>query len=346
MKTCNKYYEQIINLDELTESEKDKLIKHAQGCDVCQKHLHEISVINGALRQFRTESHVNDELLTRYGIYIAGSKKADYDGKKLTKQEISLVKNHVEHCNECKLKVEQITEDYTEIDMYLRDQMVPNTTLGKRMVIPKITKQISFTIRSAFNSIQEMLFPIQLRTMPTAIMTFATLLIVIWFSPLFRGETDAIYKLAVINKDKIQDITRGASSQIMYDGFTAFNEGDYKSAIVLLEEFIQSDSVATSLAYVHECIGIAYLRESERNFLGRFKGFNVDNVNQGIEHFQKIIDLTDNIRLQENAYWYLGKAYLMINEILLAKKSFDSVIELKGKKIEQAKIILAELNKL
>jgi tetratricopeptide (TPR) repeat protein len=345
MKTCNEYFEQIIHFSELADSEKKQIKIHSKTCEVCQKHLSEIIQINGAIKKFQQSTHFDEESLTRYGIYISDPKNADFDGKILSKQECSTIQNHLEQCSECKEKVDQIKEEFSEIESYLEDAGVPNEKIVIKSQNPKTIRNISNSWSKVLNTIQDFLFPGRYRLVPSAVMTVAMLLIIVWFSPLFRGEASSIYKMAVINKEQIQP-TRAPGSQLANDGFAAFNRGDYKTTIALLEKYIQSDSVAVLLAYIHKHLGLAYLLEAEKGFLGRFESFKLENVNQGIIHLQKVLELTDNTRFKEDASWYLGKAYLMKNEIYLAKESFVSVIKLNGRKAEQAEKMLAELEKI
>ena len=345
MKTCNQYYEKIIHFDELTETEKTQIKKHSKICEVCQKHFFEITAINGVLKQFQQSGHIDEESLTRYGIYISDTKNADYDGKKLSKQENATIQNHLKHCNKCQQKVDTIKEEFTEIESFLADAGVPDEKFAKQDHSIKKSRITSFTWDQVLNSIQDYLFSGRYRLVPSAVMTIAMLLIVVWFSPLFRGETSSIYKLTDINKEQIKH-TRGSGSQLVNEGITAFNKGDYKTAITLLENYIQSDSVAVLLAYVHKHLGLAYLLDAENSFLGRFESFDFEKVNQGIFHLQKVLELTDNTRLKEDAFWYLGKAFLMKKAINHAKESFVSVIKLNGRKAEQAEIILDDLAKI
>jgi len=68
-------------------------------------------------------------------------------------------------------------------------------------------------------------------------------------------------------------------------------------------------------------------------------------IEKGIEHLQAVLSLTSNIRLQEGANWYIGKAHLMKEEGKEALTYFERVQNLNGRKAQKAKEIAMELKK-
>jgi len=68
-------------------------------------------------------------------------------------------------------------------------------------------------------------------------------------------------------------------------------------------------------------------------------------VDKAIEHFQKTIEMTNSRRLQEQAHWYTGKAFLMKRDFQQAKKEFEIVLSFKGQKMDDARTMLKKLEK-
>ena len=347
MKTCEKYHKQMIHFNELSEDEQLQVKQHVSACEDCSKHFLEIRQLKISLTRLQNEDHIGDELLNRYSIYLADSKKSDYDGYKFTDEKIVQIQNHVASCRKCQQTVDHIAGEYANIENYLKEAGVPDITFGKTSNWAKVFGTTTKIFNSIAAVIRDFVTLPKLRIIPVSAGSFVVLFIFIWISPLFRGDGKIYFQLTSLEREEIRSITRSPSSQLLTDGFYAFNDGDYGTTISKLERYInQFSNDSSSVAYAHEILGIAYLVESKKSVFGRFESYDSNYLNRGSEHLQQVLKLTGNKRLLEDAFWYLGKAYILKKELDEATDSFKAVLQFKGRKYEAAQQILEDLEKL
>jgi hypothetical protein len=91
---------------------------------------------------------------------------------------------------------------------------------------------------------------------------------------------------------------------------------------------------------------MAYLFEVNKYLDKKIDETQSQNIEKGINHLNKAILLTDRIRIKEDAFWYLAKAYLMKKDGIKAKNLIKQVITFKGKRYLQAQNILDELENI
>lgn len=243
--------------------------------------------------------------------------------------------------------MEQITREYADIEDYLAAAGVPDKTFGKTINRLNILNPSIKLVNSIGSVIKRALTGPRIKVIPVYGTSFVLLFMLLWISPFFRGGDYFDNQLLLIEKQELRFTTRNSATKVLNEGFDAFNKGDYQKSIANLEQFIdQSSNDSSSVAYAHEISGIAYLFESKEAIFGRFKKYDPIYLDRGIEHLQQVIKLTENRRLSENAFWYIGKAFLLKKEIDQAAVSFKSVLQFKGEKYRAAQQILENLEEL
>lgn len=348
MNLCKDIQEKIIFYDELSPGEQQTIRRHTDDCTDCRKHFTELQAIMAGLKQNVATSHIDDKLLTCYGIYLSDPDEPDYDGRQLTQQEIAGIETHVQTCLDCRQKVEQVTQEFREIDAYLEQAGVPETKINIAMAKTSARKKSS-GVREMIASLADRIFALpKLQLYPATAAAFALVLILVWVSPLFRGSEFQYYKVASIDpKTEIAGAyLRGDVEQDFSDGLFAFDQGQYNFAIEKLEKFITVNPGSPNRSHAGYITGVASLAIAKSDFIGRFHAIDDDLVYRAIEYFQAAIQSTNNLRIQENAYWFLGKAYLMLQNSDQAKTSFQKVIALQGDRAGAARRLMAELENL
>ncbi len=347
MKSCKKYYQQIIHFDELPEDDQIQVKGHVSTCSACSGYFRDIQNLTSALKRFQNEKHIGDEQLVRYGIYLGDPKKPDYDGFRFTGEQVKQIQNHIDSCLKCRQRVAQITREYANIEAYLTEAGVPDKTFGKTLNWLNVLNPVTKWVKSIVTPFKGLVTGPRVRVFPVYGISFAVLFILLWISPFFRGSDYIDNKFLSIEKQEIRFNTRNSSAKILNQGFDAFNRGDYQKSITNLEGFInQYSNDTSSVAYAHKISGIAYLFESKKAIFGRFKKYDPIYLDRGIEHLQQVIKLTENKRLLEDAYWFIGKGFLFKKEIDKAAGSFKSVLQFKGEKYKAAQQILENLEGL
>ncbi|MBT8386055.1 MAG: hypothetical protein KJO12_01470 [Ignavibacteria bacterium] len=143
-------------------------------------------------------------------------------------------------------------------------------------------------------------------------------------------------------------VTRGRTSVTFQKGLDAVQKGNYNEAINLFEKDIEDHSHQSSIFYAHFITGLTYLKSAESSFLGLFQSFDNEKVNHAIVNLRIAIGKNssgnyDNLNL--DAHYYLGRAYLLLGEIEIAKEELAIVVESKGKYYNEAKILIEDLAK-
>lgn len=343
MAACKKYYEAILHFEELSEEEKDQIKQHIKECDDCRVHFIETQTITSALRQLKPAAHIDFDQLVQYGIYLSDPKHPDYDGEVLNEEQIANIKSHINRCSDCRNIVDEVKQEYEEIESFLKTEGVPDTTWKKMAPVRKKESQFSIRFTNFLDTIQGFLFPVNSRLVPAAIVV---LLVLVWFSPLFRGSNRILSPLTTVDKGSVQYLTRGSGSLLLNAGLSAFQSDNYQKAIDNLERYCEQNGQNPDLAYVHEILGISYLINAKNDFLGRFRSYDKTEIEAGINHLNRVLQTSKNMRMREDAYWYLGKAFLIKNDETAARGAFNNVIHLNGKRAEAAQQMVEKLDEL
>jgi tetratricopeptide (TPR) repeat protein len=344
MKKCEYFYDQIIFYDDLSPSEQREVDAHTAACADCRQRLRETQLIVAGLMQRDSTGHVADELLTRYGIFLSNPQEPDYDGSRLASEEIAGIKQHLQKCHVCQQRVDAIVQEFREIDRYLEQAGVPALIVGKKPAWAAI-QQLAAKWLDWISSFLKSTVSVP-KFYPVAATAFAVILILAWTSPLFRGSEYKYHQLASLEVENAAFLTRDAEFQNMSDGLYAFEQGRYAQALEKLEQFIANNPEHRALDYAHYVAGLTCLLQAKNDFLGRFQAYDSSLVQRGIKHLQAAIQHSDNLRVKEDAYWFIGKAYLMKQQAKAAKAAFEKVQEMNGKRFQAAQKIIAAIEEI
>jgi len=153
---------------------------------------------------------------------------------------------------------------------------------------------------------------------------------------LFASEWEDVYK------------TRGRTSPLFQQGLDAIDSKEYDSAIGFLSQDIIDHKSERSIFYSHYILGITYLKASEKDFIGLFKSHDKEKVKLAIANLKESIDKNnsgDYESLKLNSYYFLGRAYLLIDDNESAVANFQKVITGKGKYSIEASQLINQLEK-
>jgi tetratricopeptide (TPR) repeat protein len=140
-------------------------------------------------------------------------------------------------------------------------------------------------------------------------------------------------------------VTRGRTSVTFQKGLDAVENGNYIEAIKYIEDDIKAHPEERSIFYSYFIIGLTHLKSAEKDFLGLFPAYDHKKVNLAIKNLYTSIEKNssgnyDNLKL--DAHYYLGRAYLLLENYDKAKEELNIVISSKGKFYNEA-IYLIEL---
>jgi hypothetical protein len=89
------------------------------------------------------------------------------------------------------------------------------------------------------------------------------------------------------------------------------------------------------------------LSNSAKDFLGLFPSYHDLDVRKAISHLKKSIALNKSGKFENillNSHYYMGKAYLLLDDIESAKKHLNIVVNDSGEFFNGASKLLNELN--
>lgn len=349
MNYCDEIHDKIVFFDDLDEAEQREVKLHTSSCSRCRKKLHEFQAIMSSLKNSQDAHGIDDELIVRYSIHLSDPEEPDYDGRKLTRSEIKTIREHLAECDQCQKKVEQLCQEYQDIEAYFEKADFP----ALMAVSPSLSEKAlalfgtaTDSLKAAADSIKSKIFAPIPKYYPIAAGALAVLLITIWVGPFFRGSKNPYLELASLQQEKISSLTRGGAPQSLSEGLSAFHAGDYQQAIENLELSVSENSEDAALFYGHYALGISYLLEARSDLFGRFQKVDADLVEKGIRNLQIARRLTDNSGIDEDCQWYIAKAHLMLRDGEKAKNLFGKIVGLRGRRYREAQQMVKDLNKI
>jgi tetratricopeptide (TPR) repeat protein len=172
-----------------------------------------------------------------------------------------------------------------------------------------------------------------------------TLLFIYSYAYLSR---DRYFGLATIKPEK-QILLRSAdfAASAFTEGLGQLGEGEYDKAIDNFSLYLHTYPDHYASQYY---IGLCHLYKAEKKLFGVGYKFDNTETEKGIENLTAALRLcNDNKYYQADCRWYLGKAYIMKDDIDNAKRQFLSIIELSlpnSARKEAANKILDELKSM
>ncbi len=286
----------------------------------------EASKISNAYSQLKTtlsrNEHIDEELMGEYVLY-----KNNLSSERLIILLSKMVEDHIRKCVQCENLFKELNAEYGAVDSFVSRSVVDQVKEER----PAASKQLFL-----FNNIS------------TAKYAFASIAaVVVLYLGLFAVSSFITpdYKKSFLDGEDFYT-TRGRTSELFQRGLDAIDRKDYTSAIQYLNDDVIKSQDDESIFYTHFVLGITYVNKAENDFLGLFKSFSKEDVQKGIESFEKSIKLNnggkfDNLKL--DAHYFIGKSYLMIDDKISASKHLQLVVNNKGSYYKKAENLIKEL---
>jgi hypothetical protein len=343
MSSCTEFQARIPDLQELRPEELSDLERHTTTCRDCAAKLEEHRRLMTALRTLEAPLHVDGERLTRFAIHRAAPSEPDYDLVRLSGREVQRIEGHVSECPRCRLAVESIVEQYREIDRLLGEAGIPPVPIVRPSLWVLVRDELERALLRAKNAL------ISTPSFPTAFVALGVVLIaIVWMGPWLR---DPYHELAFVEVTEASFLTRDSGSALT-QGMTLMNEGRYSEALALLEQFSDSESSQSSqsderlLSYAHYLSGLAWVYEAKSEVFGRVLSYSDARLDRAIAHLESVTRSGQTGRVQEDAYWLLGKAHLMKKDPHRAVEAFSEVEQLHGRHSGEARQMILAIESL
>lgn len=268
-------------------------------------------------------SHLSEEDLVDYILF-----KNNNLQKSLDISKIELIENHLKNCAKCSSAFMEFSGEYSDIDKYLSDNYMK-------------PEQPARTINIAGSSFSK--FKILRYSFASAAVAAVLFFLLAIVSQLTTPQN---YKLASVNENSLNYVTRGRATDEFQKGLVALDNKNIGDAIGFFKEDIADNKNDETIFYTNYILGLAYLENSKKDFLGLFPSYDVNKVNNAIENFRQCI-LKNNSGsfpdITASSYFFMAKADLILNNTMQAKKDLQMVIHLNGSRSDEAKKLLNDL---
>lgn len=312
--------EKIIDLLEkkdLTDSDK-KWLKEISSSDTDAKKI--IDTYTAIKNSLHRNEHLDEELLGEYVLYKNGV--PEYS--KVLPFLLVKIEDHLRKCEQCQNDFKQLNSQYEDVNLF-------------------VNKSISTQAKKSYTPVTQIIFREKFSSLKYAITSIAAVVIIYLGLFVYSDLTTPDYIKTPFTQDRDFYNTRGRTTELFQRGLDALDRKDFNTAIKFLYDDLKENPNQESVFYTHFVLGLAYVNKAEKDFLGLFKSFDREDVLKAISHFEKSIELNQNDRFQNlklDAHFYIGKAYLLINDKNSARQHLQIVVDEKGSYYKNAEELL------
>jgi len=288
-----------------------------------------ISIYNNLDAGISVSDHIHTDLLSSYILYESG----DDPENKIIPLIRNKIKTHIQECTICKEEYDLLSNEYNEVKEHV----------NRNVITEPRNKQIQ---RQSFA-----IFPGLLSQSKFKYAFAALTILLIGYVGLFSVSslTTPYYEKSIFAQNEDETYTtRGRTSVLFQQGLNSIESGDYEKAIKFLNEDILTNKNDNSIFYSYFIVGITYLKAAESDFIGLFKSYDRQDVELAISYLRESIDRNDSgdyENLKLDSYYYIGRAYLLIEDNDSAKSSLQKVINGKGKFSIESQNLIEQMEK-
>ncbi len=305
--------------ENLSEEEKLLLEKFAKEDEDAERFINAFKKLN---KFVNNSSHLSDGEISDYILIKNNLSPEDNNIIKL----VPKIEDHLRVCSKCGEEFKILNAEFSSIETFVDRELnkeekvnAPAHLFGKR--------RINF-YRYAFLSL-----------------IFLGILYGVMFT-ISKLSAPQYYDLASINSKPDFYTTRGRATNDFLKSLNALDEGKVNEAIDYLKEDIEKNPDDKTIFYSYYILGLTYLDNAGKNFLGLFPRYDNYYAEQAAINFQTAINKNKSGNYQNitlDASFYLAKADIMMNKLKDAKEELTIVIKEKGSKMDEAKKILNAL---
>ncbi|HKI79508.1 MAG TPA: hypothetical protein VKA26_13280 [Ignavibacteriaceae bacterium] len=310
--------ESLLAKDKLS-AEDNELIKKIVSNDAEAKDFYEKYLRIGDF--VKNSSHLSEEEIGNYLLF-----KGKNSGQiKLNGAEVNKIEKHIKECDKCSKIYLELDEELKDISTFVTEKFEgSDSSLSNQIQLPTRNKLIRYYL--------------------VPIISIAVIYAILFVTSIFV--TPKTTKLAGIDENTVNYVTRGRASNEFQKGLAALDSKDYPDAVNYFISDAENNPDDETIFYSHYVLGLTYLEMSERDFVGLFPSFDKGNVTSAIESFNKCINKNNSGSYPDitaSSFFFIGEAELMLGNNKAAIENFRKVIDLKGSKIDKAKKLLMEL---
>ena len=321
-------FEKILELlqkKSLTEAESQILKKLAESDSEINSFINIYNKLNSNLA---SADHIHSDLISAYILDEWGDKS-----DKIIPLVRNKIKAHIQECSICREEYEFLTDEYQNAKEHVGNHFKREKEQGKleqqaNNFLPRFISQSYFNYAFVTLTILFLGYVV-LFTISSSVTPY-------YEKNIFAQGEDEFFT------------TRGRTSVLFQQGLNSIENHDYDKAIEFLSEDILVNKSDKSIFYSYYIMGITYLRAAESDFIGLFKSFDRQGVELAISNLRESIDRNssgDYENLKLDSYYYIARAYLIIEDYDSARSSLQKVINGKGKFSIDSKELIEQMEK-
>lgn len=275
------------------------------------------------VRNLGSELHPDYEMIADYIVY------EDQFTDGTTKQTINLT-GHLQTCSECAAIYRELKAEYNEVEF------------REELPVFNIESAPKAAVKNRFNFLRS--YPLIRYAVAASVF-----LVIGWVGlALYSSVSMPLYKkIAGYNPAGEISQVRGRSNSYFDRALSEITNQNYNKAIALLNEDVTINSNDKTIFYTHYVIGLLYLSKSERSVLGVMKNYNTDDLKNAVKEFETVIAKNksgkfDNVTF--DSYYYIGKAFLLLDDKPNAEKYLKLVIVNRGSFMDESHKLLDLIN--
>ncbi len=298
---------------------KKQIEKSEEAKELCELY-------NQLENSVKASAHLSAEDIAKFILFEKGVSSVSASANSLT----ATIKKHLHECKSCKEEYDLLREEYFQLDKHISESITEEQASDKQR-----TRIFTSVLLSRKNFARYSL-------------TLTILLVFIYFSAYLISDftTPNYLNSASIKSEREFYTTRSRGTDDFQKSLSALDGNNFEKGIKYLEKDIKDNSKDETIFYSYYILGIAYLQSAEKDYIGLFKSYDIKRVENGIENLK--LALNKNIsgnfeNVKFNTYYYLGKGYLMLDNIPAAKNYLTKVVQIKGSKMKDAVKLLNEL---
>ena len=313
---------ELLTKENLTPEEKENLLDLLNTNPDAGQYNNLINIINN----LAGNEHLSTDELSNYVLYLNEDSSA---GNEFAKS-IPSIEKHLSSCSKCQQVFSILNKEFNDIDNFVSSQIQQSE--GKSSISEISDKTISWY---KYPSVKYYLTSL-----------FAVVMIYISLFAISEFTTPSYIRISQQNQTTEYSTKRGRNSEYFQNGIEAIEKGNYSSAISSLTNDVIKNPKDETIFYTYYVLGIAYLEKSETSFLGLFPSYNHNDLKNAIAVFNKTIESNNSglfNNINNNTFYFLGKAYLLYNDIPDAEKYLHRAVSNKSDYSRQAGELLTSI---
>lgn len=275
------------------------------------------------VRKLGSELHPDYEMIADYIVYEDQSA-----GGTALRHTLNLTR-HLQSCPECAELYRELKEEYNEVEF------------REELPVYKI-ESVPAPRKTGFSLFRN--YPV-IRYAAAASVFF----VIGWLGLAMYSSVSMPQYKKIAGYNPVEDISqvRGRSNSYFDKALSEISRRNYDNAIALLSEDAAVNSNDMTIFYTHYVTGLLYLSKSESSVLGMMKNYNHDDLKNAVKQFEMVISKNksgkfDNVTF--DAYYYIGKAFLLLEDKPNARKYLKLVIDNRGSFMDESRKLLDMIN--